>query len=101
MVHVHPVHEAFGMQSLEAAACGCPIIIPKGSGAADLFENWVQGYFPERGNSKELLNCINKIFNDKVKTEQIGREAWLRAKSYTWEGYAKKLAEICRRYVSK
>ena len=101
MVHVHPVHEAFGMQSLEAAACGCPIIIPKGSGVTDLFEDGIQGYFPERGNFKELLNSINKIFSDKEKTESMSQKAWERAKNYTWEGYAMKLEKICRRYVNE
>jgi len=101
MVHVHPVHEAFGMQSLEAAACGCPIVIPKGSGVTDLFEDGVQGYFPERGNFEELLNCINKIFSDKEKTESMSRKAWKRAKDYTWEGYAKRLEQICRRYINE
>ena len=101
MVHVHPVHEAFGMQSLEAAACGCPIVIPKGSGVTDLFEDGVQGYFPERGNFKELLNCINKIFSDKEKTESMSQKAWERAKDYTWEGYAKRLEQICRRYINE
>ena len=31
-VHLHPIHEAFGMQSLEVSACGCPSVVPAGSG---------------------------------------------------------------------
>ena len=101
MVHVHPVHEAFGMQSLEAAACGCPIIIPEGSGVTDLFEQGIQGYFPQAGNLDEMIGYINKIFADRQKTEQMSRAAWEKAKDYTWEGYSKKLAKICRRYINE
>ncbi len=101
MVHIHPVHEAFGMQTLEAAACGCPIIIPKGSGVADLFEHGVHGYFPEIGNLHEIINYINIIFIDSKKTEEMSKKAWERAKNYTWDGYAKRLIEIVGRYVNE
>ena len=99
MVHVHPVHEAFGMQSLEAAACGCPIIIPKGSGVTDLFEDGIHGYFPD--SSKEMPEAINKIFSDPEAAEKMSWSAWERARNYTWEGYAKKLAKICGRYINE
>ena len=99
MVHIHPIHEAFGMQSLEAAACGCPIIIPKGSGVADLFEEGIHGYFPEPGNFKQLIESVNKIFSDIDKTKSMSMNAWERAKNYTWENYAKNLLEICKKYT--
>jgi len=99
MVHVHPVHEAFGMQSLEAAACGCPIIIPKGSGVTDLFEHGIHGYFPNPEDRNEMVKYINQIFEDREKTKEMSREAWQRAKNYTWENHAKKLSQICNKYI--
>ena len=100
MVHIHPVHEAFGMQTLEAAACGCPIIIPAGSGVADnLFQHGVHGYFPEPGNIAELVEYTEAIFNDRGKTADMGKKAWEVAKQYSWEGYASGLARIASKYV--
>ncbi|MDD5433018.1 MAG: glycosyltransferase family 4 protein, partial [Candidatus Omnitrophica bacterium] len=99
MVHVHPVHEAFGMQSLEAAACGCPIIIPNGSGVSDLFKHGVHGYFPEDNSVGEFVKYIDMIFNDAKKSKEMSMRAWECAKNYTWEGYAQKLVKICRRYI--
>ncbi len=101
MVHIHPVHEAFGMQTLEAAACGCPIIIPQGSGVSDLFEDGVSGYFPKPGDFKGLLGSVNKIFSDLEKTKKISENAWKVAKNYSWENYAKNLAQISRRYINE
>src|SRR3989344_5763378 len=46
-VWVHPHFEAFGVGGLEAASCGCPIIIPAGSGVSELFEHGKHGYFPQ------------------------------------------------------
>ncbi len=98
MVHVHPVHEAFGMQTLEAAACGCPIIIPKGSGVTDLFEHGVHGYFPETGSRQELIYYVDKMLDDPVKAGEMGRSAWEVAKNYTWFNYARRLEKIILKY---
>jgi len=94
ILHVHPNEEAFGMQTLEAAACGCCIIIPKGSGVTDLFIHGVHGYFPEKNNSQDLLKYIKLIFSDIERAEEMGRRAWIVAKNYTWQGYANKLVKI-------
>lgn len=99
MVHVHTVHEAFGMQSLEAAACGCPIIIPDGSGVTDLFKHGEHGYFPKANNFEELIKYIGKIFSDEERTKEMSRKIWQVAKQYSWENYAKKLSQICNKYI--
>lgn len=99
VLHVHPNEEAFGMQTLEAAACGCCIVIPKGSGVTDLFEQGVHGYFPEKGNFAELMKYVKIIFSDLEKAEEMGKRAREVAKNYTWSGYAKRLEEIIRGYA--
>lgn len=99
MVHIHPVHEAFGMQTLEAAACGCPVIIPKGSGVADLFEHGVHGYFPETENLQQLVHYVNEIFADRKRAEEMGYKAWQVAKQYTWKEYVLRLERIIKKYI--
>ncbi|MFC1521125.1 glycosyltransferase family 4 protein [Elusimicrobiota bacterium] len=101
MVHVHPVHEAFGMQTLEAAGCGCPGIIPAGSGAAELFEHGKSGFHPPIGDLKSMVGCINTIFSDPKLAEKMSRAAFEAAKKHTWLEYAKKLKTICRKYSLK
>jgi len=101
MLHVHANEEAFGMQTLEAAGCGCCIIIPAGSGSADLFQHGVEGYFPQKGNFNELLGYVKIIFSDLGKSEMMGRKAWEAARNYTWLNYAKNLDGIIRKYRGK
>lgn len=99
MLHVHPNEEAFGMQTLEAAACGCCIIIPVGSGVTDLFEHGVHGYFPPKNNFSELAKYVKMAFCDLNKSEEMGRRAWQIAKNYTWFGYTKRLDKIIKEYM--
>ena len=99
-VHVHPVHEAFGMQSLEAAACGCPIIIPAGSGVTELFEHGKSGLFPENPTIDEFVKHLDFLFANMDKAAQMGREAWLAARNYTWEKHAERLLEIAEKYAA-
>ena len=97
-VFVHPNFEAFGMTGLEAASFGCPIIFPKGSGVADLFENGKQGFFPEEGNVDEFVLCLNVIlFNDDI-AKKMGKSAFREAKNYTFNKHAKRLSEIIKQF---
>lgn len=99
LVHVHPNVEAFGMQSLEAAACGCPIVIPRGSGVTELFRDGVHGSFPIDGNLDSFVKSIDLIISDPEKAKEMGFEAWCIAKQNTWIEHARKLSEIIERHV--
>ncbi|MBU1997928.1 MAG: glycosyltransferase family 4 protein [Candidatus Omnitrophica bacterium] len=101
ILHLHPNEEAFGMQTLEAASCGCCVIIPRGSGVTDLFTHSVHGFFPYKNDFSELVKYVKIIFSDIAKSEVMGRGAWEIAKKYTWERYALRLEQILRRYVSE
>jgi glycosyltransferase involved in cell wall biosynthesis len=93
-VLVHAVPESFGMIGLEAAACGCPFIIPQNSGVTDLFANGVHGFFPGEGNVEEYAKYTGKLLSDEPFAWKMGYEAWKVAKQYTWQRHATKLNEI-------
>lgn len=95
MVHLHWNEEAFGMQSLEAASCGCPIIIPKGSGVTELFKDGIHGYFPDKHDVKSVIRHLDTIFKDKLKAKEMGRLAWERSKLFDWNKYVLTLEGIC------
>lgn len=93
-VLVHPIVEAFGMFALEAAACGCPIILPKTSGVCELFVDGKHGFFPEEGNVKKFAECLNLFLDDEKKSLEMGKSAWLVAKKYSWKSHALKIADV-------
>ncbi len=99
MVHLHPIHESFGLTTLEAAACGCPGIIPSGSGVAELFEDGVSGFHPTVGDVGAMAKCVDRIMEDLSFAERMGRAAWEVAKNYTWLDYARRLKQIVEKYI--
>lgn len=98
MALIHPITEAFGMIGLEAAAYGCPFMIPKGSGVTELFEHGVHGFFPKEGNADEFADYICKLFSDEKFTWKMGYKTWRVAKNYSWKRHAEKLGEIIEAY---
>ncbi len=101
LVHVHPNQEAFGMQSLEAAACGCPIVVPDGSGVTELFTHGVHGLFPRDRDLGSFIENIDKIVTDPKSAREMGREAWKVAKKNTWKEHTLKLDEIIKKYCGE
>jgi len=101
LVHVHPNKEAFGMQSLEAAACGCPTVIPEGSGVTEIFTNGIHGYFPRDRDVNSFADCIDRIVTSPERARRMGLEAWNVAKKNTWMEHAKRLAEMIEKYVAE
>lgn len=106
--HVHPNEEAFGMQCLEAAGCGCPFVIPRGSGVTELFEHGVHGFFPNtspldrfKGDMTEYAAYVERILRDPALGEAMGREAWKIARQYTWERHALQLHEILAKHAGQ
>jgi glycosyltransferase involved in cell wall biosynthesis len=91
---VHAVTESFGMIGLEAAAHGCPFIIPKRSGVTDLFTEGVHGFFPSEGDTDAYAEAVNEILSDKKTTFEMGREAWNVARHFTWRSHAEHLGKV-------
>ena len=93
-VHLHAIHEAFGMQSLEVSACGCPSIIPRGSGVCELFLDGVSGYHPEVGDIDQMARYCDRLLDDFDFFNSMSLEAYKSAKQYSWAAHAKKIKEI-------
>lgn len=100
MAHVHTNKEVFGMQSLEAAACGCPIVIPEGSGVTELFENHKHGYFPPEADLDAHANYLNRLYSDPGYARKVGNAAWEAARKQTWQKHGEDLMGIIRRHIA-
>lgn len=100
MLHIHPIEEAFGSPTLESAACGCCVIIPKNSGVSELFIHGVHGYFSRELTPNVFAMYILQLFSDITKAEKMGRNAYEKAKQYTWSRYAKDISRVIKKYES-
>jgi glycosyltransferase involved in cell wall biosynthesis len=86
------------MIPLEAAAHGCPIIIPKRAGVTDLFTDGIHGFFPDEGDVEGFAVSAAKLVANERLAWKMGYDAWNAAKEHTWDNHAKTLAAVLERY---
>ncbi len=98
---VHPIIEAFGMFGLEAAACGCPIIIPRSSGVSELFQEGKHGFFPKENDLNTFVKKTQLLLDEEKKAISMGREAQKVAKRYSWRYHAQKIAKVIDELVNR
>ncbi len=94
---IHPIEEtSVSMPALEAAAHGCPMVMPKGT---PLFEHGVHGFFPAEGDTDQYAEYVDRLISDERLAWRMGYEAWKIAKEYSWESHARELWKIIATYM--
>lgn len=89
------LYEGFAMSTLEAMACGKPIICTDISGLNTQVKNGWNGYLVEPANYNDLVDSIKLLVYDKEKRKKMGYNSKeFVEKNLTWEKVAKKLLEI-------
>ena len=83
-VFVFPsAYEGFGIPTLEAMQCGCPVILADSSCLPEIGGDAVM-YF-ESGNSSSLANAIDKVINNESLREQLIEQGYKQVKDFSWE----------------
>lgn len=82
------IEDGFGIVALEALACGCPILVSENTGAKDTVLKYNCGQiFPIR-DSKEILNKIENLANNKKLLEYFSTNATKATNIQNWDNYA-------------
>lgn len=81
------VGEGFGQVLLEALACGLPVLSTTRTAAPDLIENGRQGFVIEPRSAESLADHIGWALDHRAEIAEMGREARLRAESFTWQRF--------------
>jgi glycosyltransferase involved in cell wall biosynthesis len=85
-----PHLEGFGMVTLEAMACGRPVITTRVSGVAGEIETSGAGVILDPGNPERLAEIIRNLLDDEKKMNEMGRAGRdLVEKRFSWERIAK------------
>ena len=60
--------DGWSMVVTEALACGCPAITTSNTGASDIIKDGINGYVVPIMDSESIVECINKIYDEKHKS---------------------------------
>lgn len=86
--------DSYGLVTLEAMACGLPVIVTENTGSKEAVREGIDGYvIPIRDVSK-LKDRLRRLYLDPLLRLRMGEAAQLRAQQFTWEAYGERLLSV-------
>lgn len=92
--------EPFGLVTLEAAACGLPLIAARTGAALDLVEHGVSGFFVE-AEPAQIAARLDELARDRERATAMGEAAWERAQAFSWERQAEEIEALLLRFAAE
>lgn len=88
--------ETQGLVTLEAMACGRPVVGADALGLKDVITHGVDGYLFRPGSSDELANDVIRLLADEPRWQKMGRKAREKAEKFS----SKRIGELWVRFYS-
>ncbi len=95
-VYLATTLETFGIQTLEAMACGVPVLGFRQGGTADIVQHGVTGYLVEPGDYDGLREGLEYCLKYR---DVLGANARAVALTYTWDKVAHAFSEIYKQVL--
>jgi glycosyltransferase involved in cell wall biosynthesis len=93
-------YEAFSLATIEAAACGLPVVATSINGTEDFIQPGVNGDFVE-SDPKSIAKVIEPLIQDAGKRQEMGRNARrLVEENYTWDRVTEQTENAYKEYLS-
>ena len=97
-VFVFPsAYEGFGIPTLEAMKCGCPVILADNSCLPEVGGDAVV-YF-ESGNTSSLANAIDRMLKDEILRKEMIQKGFKQVNEFSWEKTAEGYFNIIKQFV--
>ena len=97
---VPSLHETFGLAALEAMACGRPVVASDAGGLRELVRHGETGLLCPPGGVAALAEALDAVLNDPQCAKRMGEAGALRARLFTWDASAARLAAVYRAVAS-
>lgn len=92
-VYLATTKETFGIQTLEAMACGVPIVGWNYGGTAEIVTNGYDGLLVKPGDYDALYNACNEAY---ARRAELGAHARETARQYDWLKIVERYADLFR-----
>lgn len=79
------VTETFGNVTLEAMACGVPVVAARATGAVDLIEDGVNGFLVPPRDVDAYADAIARLAQDPARAAAAGAAGHAKAQGYEWD----------------
>lgn len=86
--------EGWGITSIEANACGTPVVASDVPGLRDSVRNPTTGYLVEYGKVKDFAEKITELIENKKLRQEFSRDALVWAQDFDWKKSANDSLEI-------
>ncbi len=102
-VFINPsFYESLGMSTIEAMACGIPVVTTPVGGVPEVIEDGKSGSLVEPGDPDELARAIGRLLEDESLRLSMGQAARKRAvKLFSWELICEKLSCLYRNILER
>jgi phosphatidylinositol alpha 1,6-mannosyltransferase len=87
------VTETFGNVTLEAMACGVPVVAARATGAVDLIEDGVNGFLVPPRDVDAYASAIARLVADPALHKAQGAAGHAKAQAYEWDAINQKVVD--------
>jgi len=96
------IEEGLAKVTMEAMACGLPVVATTNTGAEDVLRDGVDGYIVPIRDPETIAEKVLKLYEDSSKRAEMGRNAIDRvSRGYTWEDYGTRMIATLQRVVGE
>jgi glycosyltransferase involved in cell wall biosynthesis len=93
------VTETFGNVTLEAMACGVPVVAARATGSSSLVADGVNGALVEPGDHRAYADALTAYIADPALRRAHGRAGEQRSRGYTWDAINGAVADTYVRLI--
>ncbi|WP_340587052.1 glycosyltransferase family 1 protein [Erythrobacter alti] len=95
------ITETFGNVTLEAMACGIPVVAARATGSTSLVKDGVTGRLVTPGDADAFADVVKAYVDDPALREAHGRAGEARSREYAWDAINSAVADAYLRLVSE